>query len=411
MQDKKIMNRLKEKRQDFPMLKKNIRGKPFIYLDSAATSLKPQTVIDAISDFYQNHYGTVHRSVYQTAVHATEKHHEVRKKISRFLGAEREEEIIFTKGSTDGINLVASSFGKAFISEGDEVLISGMEHHSNIVPWQMICQERKAALKVFPINSLGEVELDEYEKMLSHKTKIVAFSHVSNVLGTVNPVKEMTKIAHNMGAKVLVDGAQAVAHTPVDVQDLNVDFYVFSSHKAYGPTGIGVLYGKYDLMERMPPYQGGGDMIENVSFEKTTYAPLPIKFEAGTPMIAQTIGLGAAIDYLSHIDFQHIHLHEQNLLHKGTKLLKEIDGLTILGDSPLKSSILTFSIDGIHPLDIGTALDLKGIAVRTGHHCAQPLLAYFNLPAATRISLALYNTEEEIEFFYESLGKTLNILR
>lgn len=400
----------KKNRNDFPMLATTMHGRPLLYLDSAATSLKPQVVIDTMTDFYQNTYGTVHRAVYQLSARATERYNAVRSKVRQFLNALRDEEIVFTRGTTDAINLVASSFGKICVESGDEVLITEMEHHSNIVPWQLLCKERGAVLKVVPINDSGEIVLEEYRKALSKKTKIVAISHVSNVLGTVNPVKEMIVDAHSVGAKVLVDGAQSVPHLCVDVQDLDADFYVFSSHKVYGPTGAGVLYGKYHLLEMMPPYQGGGDMIETVTFEQTTYADVPVKFEAGTPMIAEILGMGAAIDYFMKMDSHALYMHEQHLLAKATDLLLQIPSLRIIGSSKEKSGVLSFVVDGVHPLDLGMMLDLKGIAVRTGHHCAQPVMQHFHLPATVRLSFALYNTEEEILRFFEALQESLFLL-
>lgn len=392
------------------MLQKKMHGKPLIYLDSAATAQKPQSVIDAMSDFYANHYGTVHRAVYELAAHSTQKYQEIREKIRRFLNAEKVEEIIFTRGTTDSINLVASSFGKAFIQPGDEVIISEVEHHSNIVPWQLLCEDRGATLKIIPVNDRGELILEEYKKMLSDRTKIVAVAHIANSLGTVHPVKEIIQLAHASGAKVLIDGAQAAPHIPIDVQELDADFYAFSGHKAYGPTGIGVLYGKKELLEQMPPYQGGGDMIDQVDFEKSTYNELPMKFEAGTPMIAQVFGLGGAIDYLNDIGMTKIHEREQELLRYANEKLMEIEGLRMIGTAREKSGILCFVIDGVHPMDIGTLMDLQGIAIRTGHHCAQPTMKRFGITSTSRVSLALYNTEEEIDHFVEVLSTVLQTL-
>ncbi len=399
------------RRSDFPMLQKTVHGHPLVYFDSAATAQKPQSVIDAITDFYQNHYGTVHRAIYELAVFSTSQYSLVRDKIVAFLNAKKPEEIIFTRGTTESINMVAYSFGKAFIKEGDEILISAIEHHSDIVPWQILCEDRKAVLKVIPVNDNGDLDLDAYQKLLSPKTRIVAFNHVSNALGTVNPVKQMTQMAHAAGAKVLVDGAQAAPHTLVDVQDLDVDFYVFSGHKAYGPTGIGVLYGKEELLEKMPPYQGGGDMIDTVTFEKTTYSALPLKFEAGTPMIAEVIGLGAAIDYIEGIGRDNIHAREQELLSYATKKLNAVPGVRIIGNAREKGAILSFVAEGAHPLDIGTLLDLKGICVRTGHHCAQPTMQRFGVTGTARASLAFYNTPAEVDFFIDSLQGALAQLR
>jgi cysteine desulfurase/selenocysteine lyase len=398
-------------RADFPMLQSHMHGKPLIYLDSAATAQKPQVVIDTITDFYQNHYGTVHRAIYELAAHATAAYQAARNKAQGFLNAAAVEEIVFTRGTTDAINLVASSFGKGFLKPGDEVLISAMEHHSNIVPWQLACQERGAILKIIPMDSKGELLLDCYAALLGPKTKIVAVAHISNALGTVNPIREMAAMAHSYGAAFLADGAQSAPHMAVDVQELDVDFYTFSGHKIYGPTGIGILYGKRRWLEEMPPYQGGGDMIETVTFEKTTFNTLPLKFEAGTPMIAEVIGLGAAIDYLTAIGLEAIAAWEHKLLHRATKALEAIDGLEIIGTARTKGAIVSFNIAGIHPLDLGTLLDLRGIAIRTGHHCAQPALRHFNLSSTARASFGLYNTLEEIDSFVNALHEIITLLK
>lgn len=402
---------IEKRRDDFPMLAQQMHGKPLVYLDSAATAMKPQVVIDKITDFYQNSYGTVHRAVYQLANKSTEEYNAVRDKIRDFLNAERSEEIIFTRGTTDSINLVASCFGKAFVEDGDEILISEMEHHSNIIPWQILCEEWGAVLKVIPINDDGEILFEEFRALLSSKTKIVAVAHVSNALGTVNPIKEIVASAHAAGALVLVDGAQSVPHMKVDVQDLGADFYAFSSHKAYGPTGVGVLYGKYELLEAMPPRDGGGDMIDTVSFTGTTFAKPPLKFEAGTPMIAQVLGMGAAIDYILDVGLDQIHDKEQALLRQATELLGQIEGLRIIGTAKEKSAVISFVVEGVHPLDIGTMLDLKGVAIRTGHHCAQPLMKRFNLSSTARASFSFYNSSADVELFYNSLKETLEFLR
>lgn len=398
-------------RQDFPMLHKTMHGKPLIYFDSAATAQKPKTVIDAMTDFYCNHYGTVHRAVYELSLHSSKEYLNVRSKVQAFLNAAKKDEIIFTRGTTESINLVAYSFGKAFIQPGDEILISEMEHHSNIVPWQICCEDRGAILKIIPMNDQGVLDLDAFASLVTSKTKLVAIAHVSNALGTINPIKEMAAIAHAKGAKVLVDGAQAAPHLPIDVQDLSVDFYVFSGHKIYGPTGIGVLYGKEELLDAMPPYQGGGDMIEKVTFEKTTYNTLPLKFEAGTPMIAEVVGMGAAIEYLTAIGMEDIRNWEHELIAYATKQVSDIPGLSIIGQAPNKGAILSFSIEGIHPLDIGTMLDIKGIAIRTGHHCAQPVMQHFRLPGTTRASFGIYNTKEEIDIFTNSLLEILPLFK
>lgn len=397
-------------RHDFPMLKKSMHGKPLIYFDSAATAQKPQSVIDAIAHFYMDHYGTVHRAIYELSVYATQEYQNVRRNIAAFINAAKPEEIIFTRGTTESINLVAYSFGKAFIHPGDEILISEMEHHSNIVPWQLLCEDRQAILKVIPMNDRGELILEDLPKLLTPKTKIVAIAHISNALGTINPIKKIASIVHQAGAKLLVDGAQSAPHMPIDVQDLDADFYVFSGHKLYGPTGIGVLYGKASLLEAMPPYQGGGDMIEKVTFQKTTYNVLPMKFEAGTPMIAEVIGLGAAIDYISGIGMAAIEKWEKELLSYATEAMLTIKGLRLIGTAADKAGIISFIIAGIHPLDLGTMLDLKGIAIRTGHHCAQPTMQHFNIPGTARASFGLYNTKNEIDRFVASLQESAKLL-
>lgn len=402
---------VKQIRQDFPMLGKTMHGHPLVYLDSAATSQKPQVVIDCIYDFYRNHYGTVHRAVYELAIRSSEDYQKTRQKVKAFLNASQVEEIIFTRGTTESINMVAYSFGKAFVRPGDEILISAMEHHSNIVPWQLLCEDRGATLKVIPMNEKGELLLDEYAKLLSPKTKLVAVTHVANSLGTINPIKEIVEKAHEAGAKVLVDGAQSAPHLKIDVQELGVDFFVFSGHKLMGPTGIGILYGKAEILDLMPPYQGGGDMIETVTFSKTTYNVLPLKFEAGTPMIAEVMGLGAAIDYLNQIGLDRIQAYEHRLLDYATDKLSQIPGLRIIGQADQKGALISFVIDGIHSLDIGTLLDLKGIAVRTGHHCAQPVMKFFNVPATARASFAFYNTFEEIDQLDQALRDSITRLK
>ncbi len=398
-------------REDFPLLKTKMHGKPLVYLDSAATAQKPNCVIDAITDFYQNHYGTVHRAIYELSSFATHKYEETRAKVAKFLNAKKNEEIIFTRGTTESINMVAYSFGKAFINKGDEILISEMEHHSNIVPWQMLCEDRGAVLKVIPMNDLGEINLENYALLLNAKTKLVAITHVSNALGTVNPIKEMIQMAHQMGAKFLVDGAQSAPHMKIDVQDLDADFFVFSGHKLYGPTGIGILYGKEELLNAMPPYQGGGDMIEKVTFEKTTYNTLPLKFEAGTPLIAEVMGLNAAIDYINNIGIEAIYAHEHDLLVHATSRMEEISEVQILGQAANKGAILTFVADGIHSLDIATLLDLQGIAIRSGHLCTQPVMRHFGITSTARASFALYNSKDEIDFFIQALKTSIQQLK
>lgn len=398
-------------RKDFPMLNKTMHGKPLVYFDSAATAHKPQIVIDTITDFYTNHYGTVHRAVYELSVAATEEYQHVRCQVATFLNASKPEEIIFTRGTTESINLIAYSFGKAFLKPGDEILITEMEHHSNIVPWQIACEDRGCVLKVVPINDTGEIDLVEFAKLLTKKTKLVAITHVSNALGTVNPIKEIAALAHNAGAKILVDGAQAAPWTAIDVQDLDADFYVFSGHKIYGPTGIGILYGKEELLQAMPPYQGGGDMVLSVNFDKTIYSDVPMKFEAGTPMIAEVLGLGAAISYLNQIGMENIHQHETHLLQYMTKRLQEIDQLRIIGTAKKKGPIVSFEIKGLHPLDLGTMLDLRGFALRTGHHCAQPVVRHFNLPGTIRASFGLYNNAQEIDSFIDNLQEIVKLIK
>lgn len=398
-------------RLQFPMLTKQMHGKPLVYFDSAATTQKPQVVIDAISNFYSEHYATVHRAVYELAAQSTAEYDLVRQKVQRFINAQHYDEIIFTKGATEAINLVADCFGKAFIGPGDEILISETEHHSNIVPWQIMCQARGAQLKVISCNQAGEIDLSALDKLLSEKTKIVAIAHVANATGTVHPVKHIIQKAHAKGAKVLIDGAQSVSHMQIDVQALDADFYAFSGHKAYGPTGIGVLYGKRDLLDKLPPYQGGGDMIEEVRFEKTTYQKAPLKFEAGTPLIAEVIGLGAALDFIESIGIHVIASWEKDLLDYATKKLTEVAGLTIIGSAANKGPIISFSIDGVHSLDLGTMLSLKGVAVRTGHMCAQPTLRKYGLTSMTRVSFGIYNTFHEIDRFLEELQEVLLLLR
>lgn len=398
-------------RLDFPMLSQKMHGKPLIYLDTAATSQKPQVVIDAFSNFYAQRYATVHRAIYELSLHATHDHQEARQKVRRFLNAPKVEEIVFTRGTTEAINLVAYSFGKGFIKPGDEVIISEIEHHSNIVPWQMMCQERGAVLRVISVDDRGCLDMSAYSKLLCSRTKIVAIGHVSNVLGTIHPIKEIIEMAHAKGAKVLIDGAQAAPHMIVDVQALDVDFYVFSGHKLYGPTGIGILYGKEELLNAMPPYQGGGDMIESVSLVKTVYNVAPLRFEAGTPSIAEAVALGAAIDYIQNIGLDNIHSWEEYLLHRATEALQKIEGLKIIGNAPQKASIVSFVVDGIHHLDIGTMLDLQGIAVRTGHLCAQPAMRRYGIPGITRASFALYNTESDVDQFVEALGRVIKTLK
>jgi cysteine desulfurase/selenocysteine lyase len=396
-------------REDFPVLKQTIHGKPLVYLDSAATAQKPFAVIDAIRKFYEVDCANIHRGVHELSQRSTAAYEEARTKARKFINARSNKEMIFVRGTTEAINLVSDSWGRRNVKEGDEIVISALEHHSNIVPWQMLCEEKGAKLRVIPMNDRGELLLDEYEKLLNPRTRMAAFAHVSNALGTVNPVKQMIEMAHRAGALALIDGAQAAPHMKVDVQALDADFYAFSGHKLCGPTGIGFLYGKSKLLDAMPPYQGGGDMIRTVTFEKTTYNDLPYKFEAGTPNIAGGIGIGAAFDYLNGIGLDNIARYEHELLHYGTEALARIPGLRMIGTAREKAAVLSFVIEGIHPHDIGTVLDRQGIAVRTGHHCAQPVMDRFQVPATTRASLAFYNTFHEIDVLAAGLEKVKEI--
>ncbi len=405
------MKTIAEIRNDFPILKTEVRGKELVYLDNGATAQKPSMVIDAINTYYKDYNSNIHRGVHHLSQVATTAYEESREKLRAFINAPKLEEVIFTKGTTDSVNIVASCFGRNSLNKGDEVIISAMEHHSNIVPWQMICDEREAVLKVIPINNNGELLMDEYKKLLSDKTKLVAVIHISNTLGTINPVKEIVDLAHQKGALVLLDGAQAVPHIKVDVQDLGCDFYVFSGHKMFGPTGVGVLYGKSEYLNNMPPYQGGGDMIKEVTFEKTTYNCLPHKFEAGTPNIVGGIGLGVAVDYMQEVGIDLIHSREEELLAYATEKILKIEGVRIIGEAERKASVLSFVIDGLHPFDIGTLLDQLGIAVRTGHHCTQPLMTFFEIPGTIRASFAFYNTKEEVDKLISGLERALSMLR
>jgi len=394
-------------RKDFPALHQRVHGKPLVYLDNAATSQKPQAVIDALVAYYSLENSNVHRGVHLLSEKATQAYEEARVRVQRFLNAAEAREIVFVRGATEGINLVAASYGRTWIGAGDEVIISTIEHHSNIVPWQLLCEERGALLRVIPVDDAGELLLDEYARLLGARTKLVAVSHISNALGTVNPVKRMIEMAHRQGVPVLIDGAQAAPHLRVDVRELDCDFYVFSGHKALGPTGIGVLYGRAEWLERMPPYQGGGDMIASVTFEKTTYNALPYKFEAGTPHIAGVIGLGVALDYLSGLGLDRVAAYERELLTYGTATLQAAPGVRIIGTAADKASVLSFTVDGVHAHDVGTILDHAGIAVRAGHHCAMPVMRRFGVPATVRASLAFYNTREELD----ALGAGLREVR
>jgi cysteine desulfurase/selenocysteine lyase len=396
-------------RADFPILRRQVHGKPLVYLDNAATAQKPQAVIDSLSRYYEQDNANIHRGVHYLSERATEEYEGARKTIQYFLNAADAGEIIFVRGATEGINLVAQTYGRANVGQGDEVLISAMEHHSNIVPWQMLCEEKGAKLRVIPINDSGELIWEEFEKLLGSRTKMVAVTHVSNALGTVNPVRRIVELAHRANVPVLVDGAQSVPHIEVDVQALDCDFFVFSGHKIYGPTGIGVLYGKSALLDAMPPYQGGGDMISSVTFEKTTYNKLPYKFEAGTPHIAGGIGLGCAIGYLNGVGIERVERHEHELLAYATRAVGEIPGLRVIGTAAEKAGVLSFVMEGIHPHDIGTILDQQGIAIRAGHHCAQPVMQRFGIPATARASFALYNTREEVDALVGGLQKVREV--
>jgi cysteine desulfurase/selenocysteine lyase len=396
-------------REDFPVLKQTIHGKPLVYLDSAATAQKPFAVIDAIRKFHEVDCANIHRGVHELSQRSTAAYEETRTKTKKFLNSKKTSELIFVRGTTEGVNLVATSWGLKNVKAGDEIVVSAMEHHSNIVPWQMLCEITGAILRVIPMNERGELILEEYEKLLNPRTKMVAFCHVSNALGTINPAKLMIEMAHKAGACTLVDGAQAAPHLKIDVQDLNADFYTFSGHKIFGPTGIGILYGKTKLLNAMPPYQGGGDMIRTVTFEKTTYNDLPYKFEAGTPNIAGGIGLGAALDYAGKLGLDNIAAYEHELLVYGTEALSQIPGLKLIGTAREKAAVLSFVIEGIHPHDIGTVLDRQGIAVRTGHHCAQPVMDWFHVPATTRASLACYNTMGEIDALVQGIWKVKEV--
>jgi cysteine desulfurase/selenocysteine lyase len=392
-------------RADFPILRQQVRGCPLVYLDNAATSQKPKAVIDAIVRYYENDNSNIHRGVHYLSERATEEYEASRKVLQSFLGAARPSEIIFVRGATEAINLVAQTYGRTQVAAGDEVLITAMEHHSNIVPWQLLCEEKGAKLRVAPINEDGDLILEEFERLLGPRTKIVAVGHISNALGTVNPVATITRMAHSKKIPVLVDGAQAVPRVAVNVQELDCDFYAFSGHKAYGPTGIGVLYGKAALLEQMPPYQGGGDMISSVTFEKTIYNKVPHKFEAGTPNISGAVGLRAAIEYLDHVGMDNIAAHEHELLQYATDAISEIPGVRLVGTAKQKAGVISFVMDGVHPHDIGTILDQEGIAIRTGHHCAQPVMERFGVDATARASFGLYNTKQEIEALVRGIQK------
>lgn len=396
-------------RKDFPVLSQEVNGKPLVYLDNGASSQVPNLVIERGTHYLKHEHSNIHRGVHYLSQHATSEYEKAREKVKKFINAPSAKECIFVRGTTEGVNLVAYSYGRKFINEGDEIIISEMEHHANIIPWQILAEEKGAKIRVIPMNERGELIIEEYENMLNERTKIVAVAHVSNSLGTINPVKEMIATAHKFGVPVLVDGAQSIPHFPVDVQDLDADFYVFSGHKVFAPTGSGVLFGKKELLDKMPPYQTGGGMIRTVTFEKTTFAPIPEKFEAGTPAIAANIGLGAAIDYLNSIDFEAAAKYEHELLEYATEKLSAIEGVKIIGNAREKASVISFTIENVHPHDIGTILDQQGIAIRAGHHCAQPVMQFFDVPATARASFAFYNTKEEVDKLAEAVQKVIEV--
>jgi len=398
-------------RKDFPALRQLVHGKPLVYLDNAATTQKPQSVIDSLVHFYTRDCSNIHRGVHELSERATRAYEDTRKRLRSFINAADEREIIFVRGATEAVNLVAHSYGRPRLGRDDEVLLSALEHHSNIVPWQLACQERGARLKVIPINPRGEIIVEEFDRLLSPRTRLVAVTHVSNALGSITPLRHIIETAHAGDIPVLVDGAQAIPHLPVDVQELDCDFYVFSGHKMFGPTGVGVLYGKAKLLDAMPPYQGGGDMISSVTFEQTLYNKLPYKFEAGTPNIAAGIALGAAVEYLEALGMEAVARYEHELLLHATRRLSQIEGLTLIGTAREKASVVSFVLDGIHPHDIGTILDQEAIAIRTGHHCAQPVMDFYGVPATARASLAFYNTREEIDLLAEGLQKVIEVFR
>ena len=396
-------------RADFPILGIKVHGKPLVYLDNAATAQKPQAVIDALTHYYTTENANIHRGVHFLSELATAEYEKVRSKVQSFLGAADSSEIIFVRGTTEGINLVAQTYGRQYVRAGDEVVISALEHHSNIVPWQLLCEQQGARLRIIPINDAGELQLDEYANLLGPKTKMVAIAHISNALGTINPVRQMVELAHQKGVPVLVDGAQAAPHVAVDVQSLDADFYTFSGHKAYGPTGVGVLYGKRELLEAMPPWQGGGDMISSVTFDKTLYNKLPYKFEAGTPNMAGVIGLGAALDYLTNLGFDRIAAYEDEVLAYATQALSSIPYVRLIGTAASKAAVLSFVMENVHAHDVGTILDQEGIAIRTGHHCAQPVMQRFGVDATARASFGLYNTKEEVDALVEGIHKVREV--
>ncbi len=396
-------------KSDFPTLKQKINGNELVYLDNAATTQKPEKVIKALESYYRSINSNIHRGVHTLSIRATNAYEEARSKVAAFINAEHREEIIFVRGATEAINLVANSYVRPILKEGDQIIISQMEHHANIVPWQIICEQKKAELKIIPMNVKGELLIEEIEGMISEKTKFISINHVSNSLGTVNRIEDVIKIAHTNNIRIMIDGAQAVQHLSVDLIKLNPDFYCFSGHKVYAPTGIGVLYGKKELLEKMPPYQGGGDMIKSVTFEKTIYNDIPNRFEAGTPNIAGTIGLGVSIDYLVSIGIENIAKHEKELLDYATQEIRKIEGVQIIGNAIEKASVLSFVIEGIHPHDIGTILDKQGVAIRTGHHCTQPTMDFYGIPATARASFAIYNSRKDVDALINAVKKTIEV--
>lgn len=402
---------IQEIRKQFPILHQEVNGKPLVYFDNAATSQKPQGVIDALTHYYKTDNANIHRGIHTLAERATTAYEATRKTVASFVNANEVEEIIFTKGTTEGINLVAATHGRKFVNAGDEIIVSALEHHSNIVPWQILCEEKGVVLKVIPVNSKGELIFEEYVNLLSDKTKLVAVNYISNALGTINPVKKIISEAHKVGAKVLIDAAQAAPHVKIDVKDLDCDFLTFSAHKVYGPTGVGALYGKRAVLEAMPPYQGGGEMIKEVSFSGTTFNDIPYKFEAGTPNIGEVIAFKSAIDFVEDLGQTNIAKYEDELMAYANELLKEVDGFTPIGTADQKASVISFLIDGVHPFDLGQLLDAKGIAVRTGHHCAQPLMDFFNIEGTVRASFSVYNTKEEIKYFVDSLKAVVKMFK
>lgn len=404
-----ILN-IEQIREQFPVLHQQVNGKPLVYFDNAATSQKPLSVINALVDYYKGYNANIHRGIHTLAEKATKAFEDTRHSAKAFINAASEQEVIFVRGVTEAINLVASTYGRAFIKAGDEVIISGLEHHSNIVPWQMLCEEKQAILKVIPVLENGELDLDLFKELLSEKTKIVSVNHASNSLGTINPIKEIIDAAHDVGAVVVIDGAQAGAHLEIDVQELNCDFYCLSAHKMYGPTGAGILYGKKELLEKMPPYQGGGEMIKEVTFEKTTYNDIPYKFEAGTPNIADVIALNFAIQFINQLGKENIAAYEHELLTYATEKVSALKGVKLIGTAKIKVSVLSFTVDGIHPFDIGQMLDARGVAVRTGHHCTQPLMDHFGIEGTVRASFAVYNTKSEIDSLVEGLDRIINFM-